>query len=179
MRWFTDEAYEHDEAEWDAMLARYDAHIREIADRLPPELATLAKEPRLNLHDARIRSIVVDRQAGTVEMNLTTEPDHSQGFRDVDLHLVFGGATFVPDDLQPVAYAVGATYSSEHWGTTRTEVLAQEVDIADDGRFLLRIRLWPFHEFAIAFATMSLTESPASPDDGRAGSFTFTDEEEP
>ncbi len=39
---------------------------------------------------------------------------------------------------------------------------------------LLRLRLWPFGEFGLAFSSFSLTERPATADDGRPGEFLFT-----
>jgi hypothetical protein len=178
MRWFTDEAYKAEAAEWDAMLAAYDTHLREIADRLPPELAMLATDPRLNLHDARIRSIVFDREESAVEMNLTIAGDFRAGLYPLDLRLVFGCAQFVPDEPVDVRYAVTATYGSRGGGTTRTAILAGEIDISEDGRYVLRLRLWPFHEFGLAFDTLSLSEGPATPDDGQAGSFSSSDDDD-
>lgn len=87
--------------------------------------------------------------------------------------LSFGDATFVPENLQAVAYAVAATYTTDHWGTTRTEILAHEVDVERDGGYLLRLRLWPFGEFGLAFSSLSLAEESESPDDGGPGVFVF------
>ncbi len=166
MRWFTDQAYEAGEAEWEAMRTAYQAHVSNIAAMLPPDLAAFASDPRLNLHDAHIRRIAVDREAGTVV--LTVALGHEGGLR-----LTFGDASFIPDNLQAVAYAVGATYTTDRWGTTRTEILAQEIDVTDEGRYLLRLRLWPFGELGLAFSSFSLTERPATADDGRPGEFLF------
>jgi hypothetical protein len=176
MRWFTDEAYAGDHGDWEAALVGYDAHVRRIVDQLPIDLARLASDPRLNLHDGRIRSIIVDQEASTVEMNLTTGADSSQGYGHIDLRLVFGGARFVPENLQAIAYAIGATFETDHWGTARTAVLAQEIDIADAGRYVLRLRLWPFHQFGLVFDSLSLSEGPAAPDEGGVGKFLFTGE---
>jgi hypothetical protein len=170
VRWFIDEAYGADDAAWDAMLAAYTAHVAEIAPALPSDLRALATDPRLNLHDARFISVVLDREAETVEMLLALDDDRA-------LRLVFGGAAFVEDDLQAIAYGVGATFGAAHWGSVRTVIRAQEVELAEDGRFLLRLRLWPFHEFGLTFSSFSLVEVPAPPDDGQPGAFSFANEE--
>jgi hypothetical protein len=170
MRWFNDEAYQGDDAAWSALHADYSAHVARIASALPPDLRGLATEPRFDLHDARFISVVVDHEAETIEMHLALDDDRA-------LRLAFAGATFVEENLQAIAYAVGGTFATEHWGTTRTVILAQEVDIAEDGRFALRLRLWPFHEFALVFRSLSLVEQSAPPDDGQPGALLFTDEE--
>lgn len=170
MRWFTDEAYDMDDAEWEAMLTAYQAHVAEIASALPEDLAALASDPKLHLHDARIRRIVVNQVAHVVVMTMDL-------INDRGLVLTLGGANFVPDNLQAVAYAVGATYSTDHWGTARTAVLAQEIDIAGDNRYLLRLRLWPFGEFGLEFGSFSLEVTSAPADDERPGEFLFADAE--
>lgn len=172
MRWFTDQAYEaDDDVAWDAMLADYTAHLAEIADALPPDLSALATEPRLNLHDARFISVLVDREARTIEMHLALDDD-----RAVRLH--FGGAEFVEENVQAIAFAVCGSFGVTHWGSNRTVIRAQEIELAGDGRFLLRLRLWPFHEFGLTFSSLSLAEEPAPADDGQPGTFAFADEDE-
>jgi hypothetical protein len=159
MRWFTDEAYEADEPGWLRMLADYRAHLDSIAPRLPPDLLALATEPRLNLHDARFREVRVDRDAAEVDLTIECG-DLQVGYRRINLQ--FGSASIVPDNLYLLAQAIGAEFRSNHWHRQRTvtEILAHEVDVRRGGRFVLALRLTPFHEFAIEFATLSLTEVP-------------------
>ncbi len=75
----------------------------------------------------------------------------------------FRGADGSDGDLQSIAYAIGATYVTDQWGSTRTKIRAQEVDVAEDGRYLLRLRLWPFHEFEIVFRALSMVIEPSPP----------------
>jgi len=161
MRWFTDAAYTYEnEADWNTMLDSYYAHLQKIEAGLPRSLAALALEPRLNLHDAAIRSIDVDDAAHTVTMRVVAG-DLQVGYRD--LILVFRGATLAPDNLQLLAFALGARYQTDHWGEVTTIIRAQEVDVDPEGGFILRLRLWPFHEFAINFTAFELEESPTTP----------------
>jgi hypothetical protein len=52
MRWFTDAAYDASDAVWREALDAYQEHLTSILERLPPDLASLATDPVLNLHDA-------------------------------------------------------------------------------------------------------------------------------
>lgn len=170
MRWFTDDAYEAEEGDWDRVLAGYQAHVDSISPQLPPDLLCLATQPRLNLHDARFREVRVDREAAAVDL-VADCGDLQVGYRRITLR--FESATIVPDNLYLLAEAVGAEFRSNHWhrGRTVTEIRAQEVDLGDDGKFVLRLRLWPFYEFAVEFAAISLDEVPlaerSSPTAGR------------
>ncbi len=171
MRWFTDAAYEADDDVWDRTLAEYFAYVREIEPSLPPDLARLALTPELNLHDARFEAVDIDLDADTVAI-VVIAGNLQAGYRRLSMQ--FSGARIVPDNLQRLGYAVRAEFKQSHWSRHRTvtEILAQEVDVAGDGRYVLRLRLWPFHEFAIEFDGMSLTEeSVADRGPARAGSF--------
>lgn len=46
----------------------------------------------------------------------------------------------------------------------RTELLYDEVDVVDPGRFEHRHLLWPEGEFGVRFAEVSVVSAPASPD---------------
>ncbi len=72
-----------------------------------------------------------------------------------------------------MAHAVGGSFVTDHWGSTRTIILDQEVELVEGGRFLLRLRLWPFHEFGLTFRTCSLTEAQATIDSGAPGLLLF------
>jgi hypothetical protein len=158
MRWFDDAAYDSDDdSAWDRMITDYYAHVTAIAPRLPADLARLALEPELNLHDARFERVEIDPDTSMV--TIVVSAGHLQvGYRR--LSMVFRGAQVVPDNLQRLGYAVRAEFKPSHWSRYRTvtEILAQEVDLVGDGRFTLRLRLWPFHEFAVEFDEFSLTE---------------------
>ena len=155
MRWFDDAAYEADHDAWMDIMNTYHAHALSIARSLPPDLARLALEPELNLHDARFDHVEVDLAGRTATIVVNIDGGRR-------LTLQFDGATIVPDDLQKLAYAVGAEFRPQHWRQRRgvTEILAQEVDVLPDGRFTLRLRLWPFHPFAVEFTDFTLREEP-------------------
>ncbi len=162
MRWFTDVAYsDHDDAAWDRMLKDYYAQVPRIAADLPPDLARLALEPELNLHDARFERVEIDLAASTATI-VVNAGDLQVGYRRITME--FTGARIVPDDLQRLSYAILAEFRPSHWSRYRsvTEIRAQEVDMVADGRFTLRLRLWPFHEFAIEFDDFRLDDTAIS-----------------
>jgi len=66
---------------------------------------------------------------------------------------------------------------TDHWGTTRTVIRAHEVDRGPDATFMLRLRLWPFHEFALAFRSMSLAVEHVAVDDDQPGAFLLADDD--
>jgi hypothetical protein len=114
--------------------------------------------------------VLVDDDAATIGLCLV--------LGDLRLWLRFGQARFDSDDLRSIAYAVGATFVTDHWGTTRTVVMHQEVDLADEGQGVLRLRLYPFHEIGITCSTFALYEEPAPPDEGRPGILRIAGDEE-
>ena len=142
--------------------------------RLPHDLAALATDPRFALHDGRFHEVAVDPATQAVTMVIDCG-DLQVGYRR--LSLSFDGATIVPDDLQRLADAIGAEFRANHWHQRRTvtEIRRQEVDVLPDGRYVLRLRLWPFYKFAIEFSGFSLVEVPMSArGPARAGRFTVT-----
>ncbi len=151
MRWFTDAAFESDEAGWQDTLLRYERHIAQLVDRLPADLRTLATDPHMNLHDAVISRLVFDRRRRRVE--LTAHLDKTQTVVE------FEEAELYPADLRATSFAVGAKYQSSRWGNTTTRIRAQEIDIAEPAKYVVRLKLWPFHEFAIEFSQISLRRS--------------------
>jgi hypothetical protein len=168
MRWFTDAAYEAEDAEWDTMLESYGSHIRSLAPILPADLARLAQEPRFNLHDAWIREFRFGRESAEAVMVAEVW--------DRELTLTFAEAVIAPDNLRDLACAIGAEYHTGEWGRKFTFVMAHEVDVAPGGRFVVRIRLEPFHPFAIEFAGFSIAEAPAPASSrARQGRFVLTD----
>lgn len=172
MRWFIDAAYEdYDDAAWDRMLADYYAHVRQIASALPPDLVRLAMEPEFNLHDARFERVEIDLSNSTVTI-VVNAGDLQVGYRRITM--TFSGAHVVPDNLQRLSYAVLAEFRPSRWSRYRsvTEIRAQEVDLVAAGRYTLRLRLWPFHEFAVEFDGFRLhTEDVARRPRPRVGAF--------
>jgi len=144
-----------------------------VDPRLPPDLAALATDPHFALHDGRFHEVTVDTAAQTVIMAIDCG-DLQVGYRR--LSLWFKGARVVPDDLQHLAEAVGAEFRANHWHQRRTvtEIRRQEVHLLPDGRYVLRLELWPFYRFAIEFSAFSLAEVPMSArGPARAGRFSI------
>jgi hypothetical protein len=121
---------------------------------LPPNLAALMTDPRLSLHDGRFHEFTVDTRSSAITIAIDCG-DLQVGYRR--LTLSFEGASIVPNDLRLLADAVGAQYRPNHWhqGRTVTEVLEHKVADLPGGRFVLRLRLWPFYQFAIEFSGFS------------------------
>lgn len=145
---------------WDRRVAAYAAHLVALGDRLPDSVRALAQDPRFDLHDAHIVDMTADLARQIVTM-VVEAGDVQVGYRR--LSLVFEEAAIVPGNLQLLAYAVGAEFRSNHWnsGRSATVIRYQEVDVVDGHRYVLRLRLWPFHEFGVEFATISATEMPS------------------
>jgi hypothetical protein len=141
--------------------------------RLPHDLASLATDPRFALKDGRFHEVAVNTTTSAVTMMIDCG-DLQVGYRQ--LSLAFDGATVVPDDLERLAAAVGAEFRANHWHQRRTvtEIRKQEVDVLPDGRYVLRLWLWPFYEFAIEFSGFSIVSIPMSTQGPvRAGRFTL------
>jgi hypothetical protein len=155
LRWFTDDAYAwDDDARWRRMLADYMAHVASIEPRLPRDLARLATDPGLNLHDWQIVSMSVAPTEGRVQMVVQA----GDGQRRLDCR--FGGARILPEDYPRLAMAIETKYRASAWGDRRdlTTIMAMEVGLTWE-RFVLRLRLEPFHAFAIEFDTFWMTQS--------------------
>ena len=95
-----------------------------VLAKLPRDLATLATDRRLSLHDGRFDEVVVDTRGQSMTIVIDCG-DLQVGYRR--LTLVFEEASIVPDDLQLLAAAVGAEFRANHWTQSRTvtEVLGQ------------------------------------------------------
>jgi hypothetical protein len=159
MRWFTEEARDGSQDLWDRAQADYAAHLATIAPRLPVQLAKLAMDPAFDLHDGRFQEVSADLDAGRIAMTIACG-DLQSGYRSLTIR--FDGARIFPDETKRLAEAVGAEFRANHWHQQRavTEVLDQEVDLLPDGRFVLRLRLWPFYEFAVEFSKISVALTP-------------------
>jgi hypothetical protein len=163
MRWFTDEAFANDETDWDDVLGSYSAYLAEVGPRLPTALMALATDPRFDLRDGRFRDFRIDRNATSIEMAIDCG-NRQVGYRRLTLR--FDQAAVIPDNLQLLAEAIGAEFRPNHWHKelSVTEIRAVEVDLLPPARSTLRLLLWPFHEFGIAFGGLAIDEDPL---DGR------------
>jgi hypothetical protein len=161
MRWYRQPHLPGD-PEWQESDAAYADHLRVLRPRLPPPIVALASEPAFHLSGGRIAEMTMNTRSQTIGLSVDVG-DAQVGYRRAHIH--FSAATIQPDDLRLTADAIGATFRPNHWHPRATsEVLATEVDLAGD-RYVLRVRLWPFHEFELEFAaiTMSHEELEARP----------------
>jgi len=121
--------------------------------RWPKALRHFA-EPSYYLHDARIRLVQIDPDDRTADLAVEVGRDRL-GDRRLQLH--FRDAEVVPPQIQSLEMAVTAEFHREG-GSTFTDIIDEEIDEARDGRFVLRLRLWPFHEFAIELGAFEFEE---------------------
>ena len=168
MRWLDPDL---DDEDWEDRLAAYSSHLDVIGPQLPAEVLALAREERFDLHDGRFVELDINVPAETVRIVVDASTPEGEWHR---LSLLFEGASVVPDNLQRLGFAVRAEFRPTRWSRYRTTTIIhyQEVDIADDGRYVLRLRLWPFHEFAVLFRKLSSTDASIErPPNARAGNF--------
>ena len=170
MRWLDPDLYDED---WDRRLAEYSVHLDALATLVPSEIIDLARDPRFDLHEAHFVEVDVDVPAATVRLVTDAVTPDGEWHR---LSLSFEGASVVPENFQKIAFALGAEYrATGGFGPAGTIIHYQEVDRAADGRFVLRLRLWPFHEFEVLFRRVTSTDAPsARPPRGRRGTLRVT-----
>jgi hypothetical protein len=157
MRFFTDEALEADDDQWKATQQSYNAHIDSLRPLVPREAIRLASDPAVNLADGLIRTLHIDTDNGNIELVVVRGVTR--------LALSFREAEIQPPNIYQLACAVGAEYRAGHFGRVLTTIREQEVDVSGDGRTLLRLRLDPFHTFAIAFGALDPIEVSAHAED--------------
>lgn len=154
MRWFTREwatsVLDNDESERRA--ADYQQHVEAIRPHLQGGAEQLSY---LDLHDAQVRSCdLTDHDALRLHVLVG---DLQRGYEWVSLRY---------DEAQ----LVGATIDDiRGWRITEpgVELLYDEIDVADNGRYEHRILVWPDGEFGIRFKSLRLTRDPAPPSDRR------------
>jgi hypothetical protein len=128
-------------------------------DETAAALLAITTDARYSLLDGRFDEVNIDPAVGRVLLAINVG-DLQVGYRQ--LRLEFEGAAIVPDDFHRLSSAIRAEFRPDQWhrGRTVTEVRDQKVTTLPDGRHRMRIRLWPFHTFAIEFDRLALTESP-------------------
>jgi len=131
------------DVEVDRVYSAYKQHIGAIVDTSPEDIAELAQT---NLHDGLIRRVVVDH--GTHKLLLALRcGDLQAGYIDVDIR--YSGITLTPQQSQVLLHR---TYDR------RTEILADEIDIFSNGRFVHRLIFWPDEELEIVFSGLNITK---------------------
>jgi hypothetical protein len=128
------------------------------ADETAAALRAITTDLRYSLHDGRFVEVNIDPAAHRVLLVINVG-DLQVGYRR--LHLQFQGGSIVPDDFQRLSSAIRAEFRPDRWhrGRAVTEVLSQKVTTLPDGRHRMRIRLRPFHTFAIEFDQLILSET--------------------
>jgi hypothetical protein len=150
MKWFTREwaTGELSDQEWERVPVLYDAHLALISDRLSPDALALASA--VNIHDGHVKK---SRHSGTtIELQLVVG-DLQSGYQWVVL--LFVGASL----LDP------ASLDELHLDAAHTELLYDEIDLADDGLFDYRVLVWPRGELAIRFSAVTISTRTATASD--------------
>ncbi|WP_435009552.1 hypothetical protein P12x_000808 [Tundrisphaera lichenicola] len=120
----------------------YSSHIEGLAGRLPGAVDELATS--VDLHDAIIRRVRVDRRAAGLRIELRCG-DQQAGYFDAVLQ--YSGVPLETTDLVCL---------EDRARDPRTEVLYDEVDIDGDGQLCHRFLFWPDGELEVRFASFAL-----------------------
>ena len=121
----------------------YRSHVESLGERLPGAFSELATS--VDLHDAIIRRVSVDRRAARLRIELRSG-DQQAGYFDVVL-----GYSGVPLETTNLVCL------EDRARDPRTEVLYDEVDIDGDGHLCHRFLFWPDGELEIRFASFALS----------------------
>jgi hypothetical protein len=124
----------------------YGSRVESLAGRWPGAVAELATS--VNLHDATIRRVRVDRPAAELRIDLRCG-DEQVGYFDAVLR--YSGVAIEQTDLATL---------EDRARDPRTEVLYDEVDVYEDGRLCHRFLFWPEGELEIRFASFALGRIP-------------------
>lgn len=149
MRWFSDEWHggELSDTDVEAVVVAYDAHVRQLRDRVPGPVWELTQ---LNLHDGQVQSweFENDRFAWTLLIG-----DLQRGYELATI--VYADAELIGVDRTPL--------SGSGLERDAAELLSDEVD-AVDGRHEHRFYFWPGHVFGVRFSDVTVSLVPASGD---------------
>lgn len=146
-------------AESEAVLARYEQHLDRITPRLPATVRVLARE--LNLFDARIRRVRLDRAGRELRLELRCGDERLGQY---DLDLAYLGAIVDAADVAVLA-RVAADPEAALW--------FDELDLADGDRFLHRLLFRPGTECEVLFRALALRLAPRGDPEPPAGGDRF------
>jgi hypothetical protein len=120
----------------------YWSHVEGLVGRLPGMVSELATS--VDLHDAIIRCVRVDRRAAELRIELRCGDQHAGYF---DAVLRYSGVPLETTDLVCL---------EDRARDPRTEVLYDEVEIDGDGKLCHRFLFWPDGELEIRFVSFAL-----------------------
>lgn len=152
MKWFSHDWHQGrlSEAQFDEVRRAYAAHERWLLARVPDAVAELMG---VSLHDGQVRSFGM--ADGTFTWRILVG----------DLQRGYEWLTIDYSDAEVVGgiEEVAALDLTGH----EAELLDDELDILDDGRFEHRVLVWPEGEVWIRFRDLALAREPAGPSDRR------------
>ena len=161
------------EEETAGIVKAYWKHVQNDGLRWPDALRRFA-EPGYYLHDARIRLAELHADALTIDLTVEVH-NEERGTRRLILH--FRDAVIAPPNIQALGLAITAEFHRDR-GSSFTDIVDEEIDETPDGRYILRLRLWPFHEFTIEFGAFEFDEELLSgPVFSGPGRFVWADQE--
>ena len=148
--WHGGELSEDEEA---ALDAGYRAHVQAVLAHLPGPLRVFAGEPdewgHVSLHDGRVEWCAFDAaRSFTLQVFCG---DEQLGYRR--LVIQYRGRVEL--------FGASESAIAGWFDDAETEVLYDEVDVAEEGRFEHRFLLWPRGEFGVRFGDALVVSAPA------------------
>ena len=136
------------DAEHSAIARSYERYLDGVLSGLPASVAALARD--VPLHDALIRQVVANYDAGSLKLDLLCG-DLQGGY--VDIGLTYGKVDWSPLDMEALARRAA---------DPETELLFDEIERLSEEVFEHRVLLWPDDEVAIRFAELAIERVPRS-----------------
>jgi hypothetical protein len=148
MKYFSETWCSGDLTEEQSLAIRdgYWARIETLSPQFPATVRELATG--INLHDALVRQVTLDRARGTLTISLRCG-DLQKGYFDADL--AYRGVEMA--GLDPGTLRAIAT-------DPNTELLYDEVDLESPGRFVHRILFTDTREIEIVFGGLNVATTP-------------------
>ena len=131
----------------------YEAHIEGLSRPLPEDAMRLVRG-EVNLHDGLLSRV----EWSPIRLELQ--------FRAGDLQVGYFDALLCYGN--PVTDVGGTTFLQEIVGRRDVEVLYDEFDTSEDGRWVHRMLYWPQREIQVQFESFTVSVTPAASrfDDG-------------
>ncbi len=150
MKFFTREwlTGELNDKEYEKVVPAYNRHLAKIMPRLTPNLHNFVK--MVNLHDGLIRLVMFDYKQLIFGLYLRCG-DLQIGYYDLDIRY---------KDIQLNQAVVDAF--SKAVQNIKTEILYNELDVADTNNFVHRMIFDPHYEVSIVFRDLEFEKIPQS-----------------